>query len=64
MRKTGIGLNQGIQIVNISLKMTVMMQMHGCFINKGHQGVIGIRKRRIDKRIKTIHGRPQQNYID
>lgn len=46
---------QAVKLMDIGLEMFVMMQVHGFFIDKGFQTVIGIGKRGIDKRIAEVH---------
>ncbi len=51
-------LQQGVQAVYIGLQMLVMVQMQGFLVNKGFQGVIVVRQRRVDKRVVGIYGIP------
>ena len=51
-------LEKFVQVVNVCLKMTVVVQMHGLFVNEGLQSVICIWERRVYKRVAAVHVRP------
>lgn len=44
-----------VQIVDIGLQMSVVVQPHGFFIDIGFHGIIRIRQGRVDKFIVVIH---------
>ena len=44
-----------IQVVDICLEMTVVVQPHGLFVDAGLQGVIGVGERGVEKGIVIIH---------
>ncbi len=48
-------LQKDVQVVDVSLEVTVMVKVHRLFIDKRLECVIGVWKGRVDKRIIIVH---------
>ena len=61
--KRRICFKEMIQVVDICLEMTVVVQPHGLFVDAGLQGVIGVGERGVEKGIVIIHVYFQQGFL-